>query len=278
MSGLGRAVAEAVLARGDRAVVTALDEAAVAEFTTRYPETCRTCALDVTSWTAIDATVRLGEDAFGSIDVLLNAAGFGFLGTVEESTPDEYRGMYEVNLFGTAEMVRAVLPGMRGRRRGHILNISSVGGFSGSAAFAHYSASKFAVEGLSESLAAELAPLGIRVTIIEPGAFRTGFRGAAMGRARQVLPDYADSSGRARAYMDANHGTQAGDPAKAAQAMIAVVEAEAPPMRLPLGADAFERVRAKLRSVARELDQWESLGTATSFDGEVPVGRVKVTP
>ena len=174
-------------------------------------------------------------------------------------------------------MIRAVLPGMRRRGWGHILNISSVGGFSGSAAFAHYSASKFAVEGMSESLAAEVAPFGIRVTIIEPWAFRTNFRGSSMLRARDQNPAYAESSARARAYMDRNHGTQAGDPAKAAQAMIAVVELAAPPLRLPLGTDAYERIRAKLRSVAQDVEGWEQVGTATSFDGEVPIGRVRAS-
>ena len=156
--------------------------------------------------------------------------------------------MYEVNLFGLSEMIRAVLPGMRRRGWGHILNISSVGGFSGSAAFAHYSASKFAVEGLSESLAAEVAPFGIRVTIIEPGAFRTGFRGNAMQRAREQIPAYAANSGKARAYMGQNHGTQAGDPAKAARAMMAVVASNRPPMRW-----ARTRRSASGRSCARSL-------------------------
>ena len=187
-SGLGRATAEAVLARGDRAVATGWQVADLADLAARYPRTCRTAALDVTSGPAVAAAVELAEQAFGGADVLLNSAGFGFLGAVEESTPEEYRGVYEVNLFGTMEMIRAVLPGMRRRGWGHILNISSVGGFTGSGAFAHYSASKFAVEGMSESLAAEVAPFGIRVTIIEPGAFRTNFRGGNMLRARDENP------------------------------------------------------------------------------------------
>ena len=275
-SGLGRATAQAVLENEGRVVAAALQETDVADLAAVFPKTCRAVALDVTSPRAVIAAVSVAEEAFGGADVLLNSAGFGFLGAVEESLPDEYRGMYEVNLFGLSEMCRAVLPGMRRRGWGHILNISSVGGFSGSAAFAHYSASKFAVEGLSESLAAEVAPFGIRVTIVEPGAFRTNFRGDSMQRARTPNPAYAESSGRARAYMDQNHGTQAGDPAKAARAMMAVVEAEHPPMRLPLGTDAYERVRAKLRSVDADLEAWEHLGSSTTFEGAVVVGRVKI--
>ena len=275
-SGLGRASAQAVLEAGGRVVAAALQKADAADLAVRFPATCRAVALDVTSPPAIAAAVAVAEDAFGGADVLLNSAGFGFLGAVEESLPNEYRGMYEVNLFGLAEMIRAVLPGMRRRGWGHVLNISSVGGFSGSAAFAHYSASKFAVEGLSESLAAEVAPFGIRVTIIEPGAFRTGFRGGAMQRARELNPAYAESSGKARAYMDQHHGTQAGDPAKAARAMMAVVASKRPPMRLPLGTDAYERIRAKLRAVALDIQAWEQVGTATAFEGEVAVGRVKI--
>ena len=275
-SGLGRATAQAVLEAGGRVVAAALKEEHAADLAVRFPRTCRAVSLDVTSPSAVTAAVAVAEDAFGGADVLLNSAGFGFLGAVEESLPDEYRGMYEVNLFGLCEMIRAVLPGMRRRGWGHVLNISSVGGFSGSAAFAHYSASKFAVEGLSESLAAEVAPLGIRVTIVEPGAFRTGFRGAAMQRAREHNPAYAGSSGKARAYMDQHHGTQAGDPAKAARAMMAVVASEHPPLRLPLGTDAYERIHAKLRAVEADIRAWEHVGSATAFEGEVAVGRVTV--
>ena len=269
-SGLGRATAEAVLTSGGRVVATGWQVPDMADLVARYPQTCRAAAVDVTSAPAIAEAVALVEQAFGGADVLLNSAGFGFLGAVEESTPEEYRGVCEVNLFGTIEMIRAVLPGMRRRGRGHILNISSVGGFSGTGAFAHYSASKFAVEGMSESLAAEVAPLGIRVTIIEPGAFRTNFRGSNMRRARVELPEYEESSARARAYMDRNHGTQAGDPAKAARAMVAVVDSPSPPLRLPLGTDAYERVRAKLRSVARDIEAWEAVGSDTALEGQSP--------
>jgi len=275
-SGLGRATAQAVLEAGGRVVAAALQPTDAEDLQARFPRTCRATALDVTSSAATAAAVTLADEAFGGADVLLNSAGFGFLGAVEESLPAEYRGMYEVNLFGLSEMCRAVLPGMRRRGWGHILNISSVGGFSGRAAFAHYSASKFAVEGLSESLAAEVAPFGIRVTIVEPGAFRTNFRGASMQRARDPNAAYGESSGMARAYMDRHSGTQAGDPAKAARAMMIVVASDTPPLRLPLGTDAYERIRSKLHSVAAELDAWEHLGSSTAFEGELTVGRVKI--
>lgn len=264
--GLGRAVAEATLEAGYRVVVTALAKTDVMDLAAQYPTTCRIAAVDVTKPDSITAAVAMAQHEFGAVDVLVNNAGFGFLGAIEESTPEEFRPMFEVNVFGLIAMTQAVLPGMRQHRRGHIINLSSIGGFVAFPGFGYYAASKFAVEALSEALAVEVKSLGIRVTIIEPAPFRTNFRGSSMKRAKTIIPDYEDTVGKTRASNDAGHGTQTGDPKKAAKAIMAVVQSDSPPLRLPLGADAYKIIRGKLAAVSRDLEGWESIGVNTSFD------------
>jgi NAD(P)-dependent dehydrogenase (short-subunit alcohol dehydrogenase family) len=266
-SGLGRAIAETVLAAGYRVVATALAQSDVSDLKSKYPETALIVALDVTKRDAAVRAVAEGEKHFGAIDVLVNNAGFGFMGAVEESMSNEYMPMFNVNLFGAINMMQAVLPGMRSRRRGHIISISSVGGFTASAAFGLYAASKFGVEAVSEALAIEVAALGIKVTVVEPGQFRTNFRGSSMTKASMVIEDYAATSGKTRQFIESSHGTQAGDPVRAAQALIAIAEMPKPPFRLPLGADAFQRIRAKLAAVSADISAVEQLGTGVNFPG-----------
>ncbi len=238
-SGFGRVLAEAVLARGDRLVATARKADPLAGLADRHPGSVRAAALDVTQPGSAAAAVRLAEDAFGGLDVLVNNAGFGFMGAVEEATPDEYRPMFETNVFGLIETTRAALPTLRKRRGGRIVNFSSGAGIAGAAGYGYYNATKFAVEGLSEALAQELAPLGLRVVIVEPGPFRTEFLGRSIATARNSLDAYAETSGKLRSYRDSNDGKQAGDPAKAVAVILKAVDAEAPPLHLPLGPVAY---------------------------------------
>lgn len=264
--GFGRTIAEATLAAGYRVVVTALDESDVKDLATQYPKNCRVAKVDVTKPDTIARAVALAEREFGGIDVLVNNAGYAVMGAIEENTPDEFRPMFEVNVFGLISMTQAVLPVMRKRRRGCIVNFSSIAGFVAYPGFGYYAASKFAVEGLSEALAAEVKPLGIRVIIVEPAPFRTNFRGDSMKRSKVVIADYAETSGKTRAFTDAGHGTQAGDPQKGAKAIMTVVESDTPPLRLPLGPDAYTLVRGKLAAVEKDLEGWENVGANTSFD------------
>lgn len=265
-SGFGRALANAVLARGDRAVVTARHRDAVQELADTYPGQVATLALDLTHADQIPGAARATEEAFGPVDVLVNNAGFGVIGAVEEMTPEEYRPMLEANFFGTIAFTRALLPGLRRRRQGHIVNISSVAGLSSRPGYGFYAASKFALEGASEALAGELKPLGIHVTLVEPGPFRTEFTGRSLRLAERVIDDYAGTSGVSRETITNRHGNQPGDPQRAAQVILAVVDAPEPPLRVPLGSYAYGRIREKLDAVRADLDAWEPLaGKAAEF-------------
>lgn len=229
-SGLGRATAQTLLAHGYRVVIGVLSATDADDLVAEYPHTAKAVALDVTNPVQVQAAVEVAEREFGGVHVLLNNAGFGFVGAIEEGERGEFMPMIEVNLLGTLSMMRAVLPGMRRRRRGHIMSVSSVGGFSASAGFGVYSATKFGVEALSEALAVEVATLGIKVTVVEPGQLRTNFRGESMKMAGTVVDDYADTVGNTRGFIAETHGSQPGDPRKAAEVMIAVAEADEPPL------------------------------------------------
>lgn len=241
----------------------------LSELIDQYPETAKAIRLEVTERQQVDEAVKTALNTFGRIDVLVNNAGYGLLGAIEEVRQTEVRAQFETNFFGALNMIQAVLPQMRNQRFGHIVNISSVGGFSGFAGFGIYNGTKFALEGISEALALEVAPLGIRVTIVEPGAFRTDWAGRSMIRSARIIDDYANSSGRTRGWMDEENGNQAGSPVRAAEAMIEAVNAPNPPLRLVLGTDALERIRSKLHSVSQELDAWEQSTVNTAFP--VPV-------
>ena len=263
-SGFGKELTEAVLARGDRLVATARKREALDTLASRYPEMVRTAALDVTREGDAAAAVRLAQEAFGGLDVLVNNAGFGFVAAVEEGAPDEYRPMFETNVFGLIETTRAALPALR-QSRGRVVNFSSVGGLLGRAGMGFYNATKFAVEGLSEALAQEVEPLGLKVIIVEPGPFRTEFLGRSINAAAAELPAYAETAGKAREYRDTNNGRQGGDPAKAVAVVLKAVDADDPPLHLPLGEPAYKGVRAKVSALLKSMEVWEGEATATDF-------------
>jgi len=263
-SGFGRVLAEAALSRGDKVVATAREPASLAGLVERHQGLVRTIGLDVTVAGAAARAVMLAEEAFGRLDILVNNAGYGFIGAIEEATPGEYRPVFETNVFGLIEVTRAALPALRKSGAGCIVNISSGAGIVGAAGFGIYNATKFAVEGLSEALAQEVGPLGIAVIIVEPGPFRTEFLGRSITAAKAELPAYAKTVG-ARAYRDSNHGKQAGDPNKAATIILKAVDAEKPPLHLPLGKRAYSIIRAKFAAFAETMDKWEAEATATDF-------------
>ena len=268
-SGLGRALAGRVLQYGHRAVVTARNPAQLKEFVTTYPNTALALPLDVTDARQVAEAVTQAEKVFGRIDVLVNNAGYGYLAAIEEGEEDEVRAMFEANFFGLVALTKAVLPGMRARGRGHIVNISSVGGFIGNPSGGYYNATKFAVEGLSEALAKEVAPLGIRVTAIEPGPFRTDWAGRSLKQIHHPIEAYATTAGARRAEITGRSGKQAGDPQRAADAIMQVVASPVAPLNLILGRNGLDRVRAKLRELMSSIDQWEAVTLSADFpDGK----------
>jgi NAD(P)-dependent dehydrogenase (short-subunit alcohol dehydrogenase family) len=266
--GLGARIAQEALDAGHRVIATARrPEEVRAQFEGADPERLIPAALDVTDAAAAVAVAKIAQERFGGVDVLVNNAGRGLLGAVEEVSDAEARAVYDTNVFGLLNVLRAVLPGMRARRSGRVFNLSSVGGFTTGTAWGVYGSTKFAVEGLSEALAQELAPLGITVTIVEPGYFRTDFLdSSSLHRAAAALDDYADSAGRVREVATGRNHDQPGDPAKAARAIVELAASEEPPLRLQLGRDCVERVEAKLRSVQTELDQWRAVALSTDHD------------
>ena len=264
-TGLGRALAERVLKHGHRCVATARAPEQILDLVRAYPETSMALALDVTDDKQRRDAVARAEEAFGGIDVLVNNAGHGYSAAIEEGEERDIRAMFDTNFFGLAAMTRLVLPGMRSRGNGHIINISSVGGLVSNPASGYYSANKFAVEGLSQALAKEVAPLGIRVTLIEPGPFRTDFQGRSMNPVTKPIDAYAQTAGARRAQLRDSSGKQAGDPARAADAIIKVVESTDPPLHLVLGKIGVQRVRDELRGVLRSIDAWEAVSLATDY-------------
>jgi len=263
-SGLGRALAEEVLASGDIAALTARDTATLTDLVASCPDRAIALKLDVTDSTAIQAAVDEAVARLGRIDVLVNNAGFGTVGALEEIDDLYADQAMDANFFGVYRMCRAVLPAMRRQASGSIINVSSMLGFSGAAGYAFYSAAKFAVEGLSEALAAEVAPFGIKVTIIQPGPFRTDFRKRSM-RVAPVHPAYSKSLSAFREGLLAGDGKQPGDPRKAARLMIDIANAEEPPLRLPVGKAALAAVERKLDLVRHDIDRWRDASLATAF-------------
>jgi NAD(P)-dependent dehydrogenase (short-subunit alcohol dehydrogenase family) len=264
-TGLGKALAERVLARGHRCIVTARNAAQIADIVAAFPEQAVALALNVTDERQRQDAVARAEDAFGGIDVLVNNAGHGYSAAIEEGEESNIRAMFETNFFALAAMTRNVLPGMRKRSRGHVINISSIGGLVANPASGYYCATKFAVEGLSQALAKEVAPLGIRVTIIEPGPFRTEFQGRSMTSANKTIDAYAETAGARRKQLRDSSGKQAGDPLRAADAIIDVVESADPPLHLVLGKIGVERVREQLRGLLQGIDEWEAVSLAADF-------------
>ena len=264
-SGLGRAFASGVLAAGHRVIGTVRRPADAGRFAAQAPGRAHPLILDVTDYDAIPAAVAGAEAEIGTVDVLVNNAGYGHEGVLEESSMDDLQRQFAANVFGPVAMIKAVLPGMRRRRRGHIVNVTSMGGFITMPGIAFYCGSKFALEGISESLGKEVAGLGIHVTALAPGQFRTDWAGRSMDRTPRSIADYDTIMDPIRAAREAKSGRQPGDPDKAAQVLLALVAAETPPTRLFLGEDALGLVGQKLDGMRAEMERWDALSRSTSF-------------
>lgn len=264
-TGFGRHLAIAVLAKGDKVVVTARKTEDIQDIVSDYPETALAVALDVTVAQQVVDGVNTSLTKFGQIDVLVNNAGIGYFGAVEESEEAEVRRMFDINVFGLARVTQEVLPHMRKRRSGHILNIASIGGLRSFPGVGFYNATKYAVDGLSEALYKEVSPLGIKVTVIAPSGFRTDWAGRSANDSKVVIADYATTAGKNKGDIRGYSGNQPGDPERAAQAMIQVVEAENPPLRLLLGAAALKGARAKLEELKKDFDAWADVSVGADF-------------
>ncbi|MEU4112589.1 oxidoreductase [Streptomyces sp. NPDC027717] len=262
--GLGLEIARAALERGERVVATARDPRRVEEALPGHPDRLLVVSLDVTDQEQAEAAVAMTVERFGGIDVLVNNAGRGLVGAVEETSDAEARAVFDINVFGLLTVVRAVTPVMRAAGRGRMLNISSTGGVVAWAGWGVYSASKFAVEGITEALRLELAPLGIQVTSVQPGPLRTGFLGtSSLENVERVIDDYAATSGASRAWAGENHGRQEGDPARAAAAVLTLADLPRMPAHLPLGTSTLSDIRTKLAAVGDELETWQDLARST---------------
>lgn len=261
-SGFGRAIVEAALARGDSVIAGTRSAEAFGDL----PNGAHPLALDVTASEQRETAVAATIERFGRVDVLVNNAGRTQVGAVEETTDEELRSLFELHFFAPAALTRLVLPHMRRQGGGAIVQMSSVGGQTTAPGFGAYCATKFALEGLTETLRDEVAGFGIRTLIVEPGAFRTGLFRPGAAYESEAMSEYADTVGATRTYVRDNDGLQPGDPAKAAQAILAALDADEPPLRLVLGADAIGNIERRLGSIADELGAWRAVGEATALD------------
>lgn len=264
-SGLGRAIATAALSRGHRVVGTVRDERARTLFEALQPDRAHARLLDVTQFDRIESVVADVEATIGPIDVLVNNAGYGHEGILEESPLEEMRRQFDVNVFGAVALIKAVIPGMRRRRRGHVVNVTSMGGFITMPGIAYYCGSKFALEGISDALAKELRPLGVAVTAVAPGSFRTDWAGRSMVRSDRSIPDYDALFDPVRDARRQKHGRQLGDPAKAAAAILELIDMPNPPVQLLLGSDALALVRDKLKDMESRIAAHEALTRSTDI-------------
>jgi NAD(P)-dependent dehydrogenase (short-subunit alcohol dehydrogenase family) len=264
-TGLGRALAEAVLARGDNAVVTARDAATVADLAAARPAQALAVALDVTDPVQTRAAVDAAVERFGGVDVLVNNAGYGYRAAVEEGDPKDVERLFATNFFGPVDLIKLVLPGMRQRRGGAIVNVSSIGARISPPGSGYYSAVKSALEGMTSSLRKEVQPLGITVMAVEPGGFRTDFAGRSLAGSAVAIADYAETAGPRRKENDRVHGTQPGDPAKAAAAIIQAVTSPDAPALLLLGNDALSGFEQVLDAQRAELEKWRELSESTDL-------------
>ena len=264
-TGFGRELAKEALLQGYRVVVTARKPADVQDLVAAYPDTSLALALDVTNNQQIQHAVEQAHSKFGQIDVLVNNAGIGYFSSIEEADEIEIRRMFEINLFGLAHMTQAVLPLMRAQRSGHILHIASIGGLRSFPGVGFYNATKYAVDGLSESLAKEVAHLGIKVTIVCPSGFRTDWAGRSANETPSRIPDYDTTAAKNMSDIRNVSGKQAGDPVKAAKAMIQVVETENPPLRLLLGKAALKGARIKLQELSTDFETWADVTEGADY-------------
>ena len=262
--GLGRALTEVVLESGYLVVATARKPEQLADLNKIYGDRVRTVTLDVTSPADAEKAVAAAKEAFGQIDVVVNNAGYGFIGAFEEMTADQFKSQIDTNLWGVVQVTRAVLPVLREQGHGHIIQITSVGGRLSVPGLSGYHAAKFAVEGFSEALAQEIKPLGLKLTIVEPGGFRTDWAGASMAFAKPMKA-YAPVMEAIRGFMEQHGGHEPGDPRKAGQAIIQLAEMEQPPLRLPLGKDAIVFLRNSYKTSNDELERWADITGSTDF-------------
>ncbi len=267
-TGFGREIARVALARGQRVAVTARRVEAVADLVAAHPEQAIACRLDVTNPDQIREAVSTTERAFGGIDVLVNNAGYGYMAALEEGEDEEVRRLFETNYFGVVNTLKAVLPGMRARRRGHVVNMSSMTGLVTNPPNIYYSSTKYALEALTEGLAKEVAPFGIRVTAIEPGAFRTDWATRSMKESATPIEDYVETVGARKELIKAFADHLPGDPRKVADAVILMTELEEPPLHLLLGPDVLGAFRQKLAELTKMVDEWEKVTTDVNFPPE----------
>ncbi len=265
-TGFGRELARAVLDRGQRAVVTARNPESIRDLAAgRRDDQVHVQQLDVTNQPEVEAAVQAAEETFGRVDVLVNNAGIGYFGAVEESDEAEVRRMFEINFWGLSAMTRAVLPGMRHRKHGHVVNIASIGGIRAFPAVGYYNATKFAVVGFSDALAQEVGPLGIKVTVVEPSGFRTDWAGRSANEAAVHIADYDGTAGKNRASIRGYSGKQPGDPVRAAEAIIRAVESPNPPLHLLLGKAALSGGRRKIEELRADFDAWAETSAGADF-------------
>ena len=264
-TGFGRMLAETLLHQGERVIATARDLTKVRDLAAQYPKQARALALDVTNPANIRSAVREGIGTFGHVDVLVNNAGYGLSGAIEEVTEEEFEPMFQTNIYGLIRTTQAFLPHFRERRSGHIFNLSSIGGLIGSPGWGFYNTTKFAVEGFNEALAGEMKPLGVHVTAIEPGPFRTDFLGRSGKLGAKELPEYRETAGKSRTYLQTQSGKQPGDPQKAVDAILQVANAPEPPVHLILGKIAYQRFRDKLKAWDVELEAWKTVTLGADF-------------
>ncbi len=267
-TGIGREIARAALEGGERVAVTARRPETVADLVDAFPGQAIALALDVTDPAQVRASVADTEAAFGRLDVLVNNAGYGYVSAVEEGVDEDVRKMFDTNFFGAIDMIKAVLPGMRARKRGYIVNISSMTGLVSNPGNVYYSTSKFALESLTEGLAKELAPLGLRVSAIEPGLFRTDWSSRSMQESEPTIADYQATIGVRRELIRSSSGGEPGDPRRVGDAVLMLSRMEKPPLRLLLGGDVLAATRAKLAEFQASLDEWEAVTLDVGFPDE----------
>ena len=264
-SGLGKALAQTVIENGDFVIGTFRNQSQADVFNNQHKDEAFALTLDITKENEIENAVKLVYEKFGKVDVLVNNAGFGFAGAIEETTTDETREIFEANFFGTLKLTQSFLPMLRLQKSGHIIQISSHGGFKAFPGFGIYNASKFALEGFSEALAIEVAPLGIKLTIVEPGPFRTNFAGSSFKQAEKIIEDYNPTSGAFRERMKQVDGKQEGDPIKASKAIIDITKLNTPPLRLPLGKIAIVSLTTKLESVQKDINTYKDIAESVVY-------------